>query len=268
VTVWQQIGEDVFVRRYPFYDQNIGVVLGADGALVVDTRSTHTQAREVSREIRQLTHLNVTAVVNTHFHYDHTFGNRVFRPAPIWGHERCAARLTEFGERMRAAVAVEAPELANDLQEVVIEPPDITFKERALVDRVGREIELRYLGRGHTDNDIVVLVHEAGVVFAGDLLEEGATPNFVDSYPIDWPTTADALVGLTSGSVVPGHGAVGDRSFVEEQAAAFRELAALARRVHGGEVDLATALDESPFQAAASLEPMERALAQLRGELD
>jgi len=268
VSVWNEIGERVFVRRYPFYDQQIGVVLGSDGALVVDTRSTHTQARELSREIRELTPLPVRAVVNTHFHYDHSFGNRIFRPAPVWGHERCASRLIELGERMRASIIVEEPELAGDLREVVIDPPEITFKERALVDRVGREIELRYLGRGHTDTDIVVLVLDTDVIFAGDLLENGATPVFGDAYPIDWPVTADALVALGRDVVVPGHGDVGDQVFAREQAAAFRALATLAGKVHDQVLGFDDAILDSPFSAATSREPLERALAQLRGELD
>ena len=44
---WVEIGDRVFVRRYAFYDQNIGVVLGDGEALVIDTRSTYVQAREI-----------------------------------------------------------------------------------------------------------------------------------------------------------------------------------------------------------------------------
>jgi glyoxylase-like metal-dependent hydrolase (beta-lactamase superfamily II) len=263
-----EIGSQVFVLRFPFYDQEIGVVLGVDGVLVVDTRSTHEQGREISREIRKLTPLPIRAVINTHFHYDHTFGNRVFRPASIWGHERCAERLATLGERMRSSMIIEAPSLAAKLKGVVIDPPDFTFKERALVDRVGREIELRYLGRGHTDNDIVVLVHDADVLFAGDLLENGATPYFGDAYPIDWPATADALVALATIAVVPGHGDVGDREFARRQASEFHALAALAHRVHNGELGFEDAMSESPYPASASREPLERALAQLAGTLD
>jgi glyoxylase-like metal-dependent hydrolase (beta-lactamase superfamily II) len=268
VSPWREIADQVFVRRYAFYDQDIGVVLGANGALVVDTRSTHAQARELNSEIRALTPLPVRAVVNTHYHYDHSFGNRIFRPSPIWGHERCASRMIELGERTRAAMILEEPDLADDLREVVIDPPEITFKERALVDKVGREIELRYLGRGHTDSDIVVLILDADVVFAGDLLENGATPYFRDAYPIDWPATADALVALNRDVIVPGHGDVGDLGFARTQAAAFHALATLARRVEQDELGFEDALQESPFPAAASREPLERALSQLRGALD
>jgi glyoxylase-like metal-dependent hydrolase (beta-lactamase superfamily II) len=174
---WVEIGERVFVRRYRFFDQNIVVVLGRDEALVVDTRSTPEQAREILADLRELGSPPVGIVVNTHGHYDHAFGNSVFRPAPIWGHERCAAMLRRSGERMRAHAATEAPPIAEGLRDVVIDPPERVFRERATICLDDdREVELRYLGRGHTDNDIVLRVDGADVVCAGDLLENGATP--------------------------------------------------------------------------------------------
>jgi glyoxylase-like metal-dependent hydrolase (beta-lactamase superfamily II) len=263
-----EIGRDVFTLRYRFYDQQIGVVVGADGILVVDTRSTQRQGQEIVDDLKQVTTLPIRAVINTHFHYDHTFGNHVFRPAPIWGHERCAARLAATGEGARERMILEEPELADDLRQVVVDPPDRTFDERTIVDGIGRDVELRYIGRGHTDNDIVVLVPDDGTLFAGDLLENGATPYFGDGFPIDWPATADTLAALVQGTVVPGHGDAGDRSLAERQATEFHELAALARRVRAGEIGFDDALGASPYPAKATRVPLERALLQLGGELD
>ena len=116
-------------------------------------------------------------------------------------------------------------------------------------DRARRPaVELRYLGRGHTDNDIVVLVPDADVLFAGDLVEADATPFFGDGYPIDWPETVERLVELVTGAVVPGHGTVGDRAFAVRQMAEFREVAELARLVDAGVIgiDAAVAPDALP----------------------
>ena len=267
---WVEIGDGVFLRRYAFFDQNIGVVLGGDEALVIDTRSTHAQAREIVSDVRELTAAPVTVVVDTHGHFDHSYGNHIFRPATIWGHERCVTFMTRTGEARRPAIAAEVPEIAANLPEVVIDPPDRTFTEAATIEVGGRVVELRYLGRGHTDHDIVIDVPGAGVVFAGDLVENGAVPYFGDGYPLDWPATAAAVVGLVDGVVVPGHGDHADRAFVEGQAAAIAELSALARRVHGGELELEDAVARTPFPsypAEAIRRPLQRALSQLRGEL-
>jgi glyoxylase-like metal-dependent hydrolase (beta-lactamase superfamily II) len=267
---WREIGDRVFVRRYTFYDQNIGVVLGDASALVIDTRISHRQAVEIIADLRALTPLPVRVVVNTHGHSDHAFGNHAFRPAEIWGHDRCVTMIETTGERQRAAVAAAIPELAAELADVVMDPPDRTFAETATVEIEpgGRSVELTYLGRGHTDNDIVVAVPDADVLFAGDLLEADATPFFGDSYPIDWPATVEQLVELATGVVVPGHGTVGDRSFAVRQMTEFRAVAELARLVHRGVIGIDAAVLRTPYPADTALEPLTRALAQLRGELD
>jgi glyoxylase-like metal-dependent hydrolase (beta-lactamase superfamily II) len=266
---WREIAADVFIRRYLFYDQTIGAVVGRDGLLVVDTRTTHRQADELVDELRALTRQPATIVVNTHFHHDHTFGNHRFRPAVIWAHERCASMLRETFDSRRAALIAELPALAEDLATVVLDPPDRTFAEQATLDVGGRAVELRHLGRGHTDNDVVALVPDSDVLFAGDLLENGAAPNFGDAFPLDWPATGEALVQLAGERtvVVPGHGEPVDRAFAAAQVNQIRAIAELAGRVSVGELDLRDAVRVAPFGPAASLEPLERALAHLRGKV-
>jgi len=229
VTGWQQHGDGVFSRRYRSLHLNIGVVVCGDGLLVIDTRATHAEAAELQRDIRRLSPLPVQWVVNTHHHWDHTFGNHEFLPAPIWGHEGCRRMLVEHGEEMRDAVIRWAPGHAALFEEVVITPPDHTFRDAATVAFGGRTVEFRHLGRGHTDNDIVVTVPGTGVLFAGDLVEQGAPPAFQDSFPLEWPDTAAELLGSCDGPVVPGHGRVVDRAFVAAQQAEIAEVARLAR---------------------------------------
>lgn len=270
---WVEIGDRFFVRRYAFYDQNIGLILGDGEALVIDTRSTHVQAREILADVRELTQTPVTVVVDTHGHFDHAYGNHVFRPATIWGHDRCVTFIERTGEVRRPRIALEEPDLAADLLDVVIDPPDRTFADTATVELGGRSVDLRYLGRGHTDHDIVITVAGTGVWWAGDLLEGGAVPFFGDGYPLDWPATATVLAALVGdGVVVPGHGDHAGRAFADEQATSFAALATLANRVHAGDLALDEAVaDETPFpgEARSAIRgPLERALQQLRGELD
>jgi len=212
----------------------------------------------------------VNIVVDTHGHFDHAFGNHVFRPATIWGHVGCGPFLERTGDVRRARVAAEMPEIAADLAEVVIDPPDRTFSETAFLDLGDRRVELRHIGLGHTDHDIVIKIPDAAVTFAGDLIENGAVPAFGDSYPLDWPETASRLAELVVGVVVPGHGDTVGQGFVEEQAVALAALAELARRVDRGELSLADALVKTPFPAYPAEEirrPLQRALAQLKGDL-
>ncbi len=271
---WVEIGDRFFVRRYAFYDQNIGLVLGDGAALVIDTRSTYAQAREILDHVREVTRDPITTVVDTHGHFDHAFGNRIFRPAVIWGQAGCVPFMERTGERRKAAIGADEPDLAEALQEVVIDPPDRTFDDATTIAVGGRPVELRYLGRGHTDHDAIITVPGTDVVWAGDLLEQGNVPFFGDGYPLDWVATSAAVAELVmpgSGVVVPGHGDHAGRAFADAQAASFAQLVDLAQRVHAGALTLDDAVAAHPFaddpvdDARAAFE---RALAQLRGDVD
>jgi glyoxylase-like metal-dependent hydrolase (beta-lactamase superfamily II) len=265
---WQEIGDRVFARHYDFLDQQIGVVLGGRDVLVIDTRASPSHARVIVDELRELTREPVSIVVDTHWHWDHSFGNSAFHPAPIWGHVRAADRLRRDGAAAIREVIEGMPAIADALAEVVIDPPEHTFDDSATIQVGDRIVELSYHGRGHTDGDIAIHVPDAQVLFGGDLIENGAPPSFGDSYPIDWPATVERLLPLATGAVVPGHGAVGDRAFLEDQLAAFRTLAELAREIHAGATTIDAAIAAAPFGPRTPRDAFERALAQLRGELE
>jgi glyoxylase-like metal-dependent hydrolase (beta-lactamase superfamily II) len=169
---WQEVGDRVYRRRYESLDLNVGAVVGDDQVLVVDTRSHAAEAARLLADLRALTPLPCRQVVNTHAHFDHCFGNATLRPAAIWGHERCAAHLRARAAQERAHLLRWLPEAAGELEGLELDPPDRTVGDAGADLGVGgRRVELRFLGRGHTDHDLVVVVPDAGVVFAGDLVE-------------------------------------------------------------------------------------------------
>ncbi len=289
---WREIADRVWIRRFAFFDQTIGAIAGDERVLVVDTRSSHLQGQELLADLRALTRLQ-PVVVNTHHHFDHAYGNAAFLPCEVWGHERCAARLAQHGESQRARVAAEYVELADEVLATPLEPPRCVFADSAEVDLGGRTVTLRYLGRGHTDNDIVALVADAGVVFAGDLIEEGAPPSFGDSFPLEWPATLGQVLDAAESAVagdrgrsavagdrgrsgadgdaifVPGHGEPVDADFVRAQMADIAFVTEAARRLDGPPTP-ATALEIArhlawPREAAASA--LARALEQAAGRL-
>ena len=227
---WREIADRVFVRRFAFFDQTIGAVVGRERVLVIDTRSTLVQARELLDDLRHVGRLP-HGVLNTHAHFDHVLGNAAFRPCEIWGEDGCARFMRDLGLARRAGVAAEMPEIAADLLASPVDPPDHTFVGEATLDLGDRRVDLRFLGRGHTDHDVVALVPGAGVLFAGDLVEEGAPPSFGDAFPLDWPGTLGHLLDAAGeGQVVPGHGEIVDRDFVAGQLGEIAFLAEMARR--------------------------------------
>ena len=224
---WREVGDRVFVRRHRELDVNCGLVVGDGACLVVDTRSHLGEGRALAEAVRSVTQ-HPWAVVNTHAHYDHCFGNAAFRPAAVWGHRRCAEQLAATGEHQRADAVAGLREDGDPAAELVatapIDPPDHLVDREAVLDVGGRAVTLRHLGRGHTDADLVVAVDD--VLFAGDLVEEGAPPAMEDAFPLEWVATLHRMLDMVRGPVVPGHGAVVTAGYVSGQR---DELAQLAR---------------------------------------
>lgn len=116
-----------------------------------------------------------------------------------------------------------------------------------------RQIRLAFFGRGHTDNDIAVMVD--GILFAGDLIEQGAPPAFGDSYPREWPATLGQLLQESASVWVPGHGDVVDRQFVRTQRDELSEVARLIDQRHATNSD---SFPTGPFSAAVLEQAWER----------
>ena len=266
---WTEVADRVYVRRHKSMDLNVSLIVGEGACLVVDTRATEKEGQDLVEAIRTVTP-HPWAVVNTHFHFDHTFGNRIFRPAEIWGHRRCAEQLIEDGERMRGAIAGRyrehgLDEMAAEIEASAIDPPDQLVDDLATLTVGGRPVQLRHLGRGHTDNDLVLTLPDADdLVIAGDLVEEGAPPQFGSAFPLDWPQTLDAVAELVTGRLVPGHGAVVDREFVRAQRAEHAELVAKATEGHANGRPTADVAKELPYFGDCALEGVERAYLQLQ----
>jgi len=277
VTSWREGAAGVFQRRYQPHDVSVCVVRGTGGLLVCDTRSSHRQADEVRADLKELGTQPVRWVINTHAHFDHTFGNARFGPgsdigAPIYGHERLPAHLDAYERRMLADLIAEAGEPVAEWREVVITPPTVLVGAAMALDLGGRAVELRYLGRGHTDNDLLVHVPDAGAWLAGDLIEESGPPVYgPDSFPLDWPATLARLqAALGAGDVlVPGHGAPVGAPFLAAQHEQIAAVAALITELHAAGVPADRAPAEGggrwPFPAGGMAEAVRTGYSQLSG---
>ena len=246
-----EVAERIWVARYPWFDVNVTLVGGERGLLVVDTHGSAAAAREVVDDVRRLGAGEVVGIVNTHWHFDHTFGNGTFRAAydevPIHAHENAVAELARWGERTRQRFADDPDDPhSEDVTATEIVLPDQTFSSARVLDLGDRAVELVYPGRGHTSGDLVVRVPDADALLAGDLVEESAPPYYNDDcWPMDWPLSLDIVLGLTTPAsvVVPGHGAPVDREFVEVQRNEIGIVAETIRDLAGRGVPLEQALD-------------------------
>ena len=232
-----EVGDRVWVARHSYLDVNVTVVAGSRGLLVVDTLWSETAARGLVDDLRRLGRGDVVAVVNTHEHFDHTFGNHAFRRAwpgtRLVAHEEAAARTAASGEASKGEQAARTDDAQSAaVLATTVQPADETFSSVHPVDLGDRVVELVHPGRGHTAGDLVVRVADVDVLVAGDLVEQSGPPAYgPDCFPLDWPGTLDLVVGLIGHAtvVVPGHGDLVDRAFVQDQRG---EVGAVAETVH------------------------------------
>ncbi len=275
-----EIGDRVFVARYPQWDVNVGLVVGDRGALVVDTRSSTASGHEVVGDIGRLgLTVPVTTVVSTHVHFDHTFGNGAFPTATVHAHARVAETFEADGQRLKAMARADpgdSPELgytAQDISDLLASTPrgpDVTFATTATLELGDRRVELVHAGRGHTDGDIAVHVPDAGVCFLGDLIEQSAHPALGgDSFPLEWAATLDGhLAGLHSGLLVPGHGTPVDTAFVQGQRDEMADVARVVRERHAAGIPLADAQRQPDVRLPYPLDDLAAAFARGYDALD
>ncbi|NQX27373.1 MBL fold metallo-hydrolase [Microbacteriaceae bacterium VKM Ac-2854] len=266
---WIEVARGVYHRRYEPVDVSVGVILGPQGVVVVDTRNNPREGREILADVARDFDEPVRAVINTHAHYDHTFGNAAFVGLPIFGHALTAAHYGVYeAPRLARVQADPGLEPDKDWADVELIPPTELVDTEVTIAPAGREIRLIPLPPGHTDTDLAVLVPDARVWFLGDVIEESGPPMFGSgSFPLDWP---DVLAGLgarirAGDVVVPGHGAAVDRSFVLRQAEALRTVAAHIRSAYGAGDAIEAALEGHglPWPTEFLRSALERGFAQL-----
>jgi glyoxylase-like metal-dependent hydrolase (beta-lactamase superfamily II) len=260
VSAWTEVADGVFRQRYNPLDIGICVIRGADGLLLVDTRSSHREADQIRTDLAELDR-PVQWVVNTHAHFDHTWGNARFGPGsdvdvPIYGHELVPAHLEQYERPLLAELVADDDERRQEWREVVITAPTVLVGQHTTLDLGERLVELQHLGRGHTDNDLILHLPDVDVWLAGDLLEESGPPCYGSgSFPLEWPDTIGRLLHLIGADdvVVPGHGAVIDRKYAAAQHLSLQETAELIRDLYAAGIPAEAAVAEGgdrwPFPA-------------------
>ena len=194
---------------------NVAILRTGAGAVVVDTMTFRMQGEEIRELAEDLGGGPVTAIVNTHYHRDHTHGNPGFAP----GTRVVATERTLEHLRTRDAAYWDG--------EAALTLPSDTFSDTHEL-RVGdKTVRSFHLGRGHTDGDLVTLFVEDRVLVTGDLLFRFRYPN-IDleaggSLPA-WIETLDRMAALDFDRVIPGHGPSTDREGIRAFQDFLREL--------------------------------------------
>jgi glyoxylase-like metal-dependent hydrolase (beta-lactamase superfamily II) len=191
-------------------DPNVGCVVGTDAVLAIEARATPVMARRWIDVIRSFSDLPFGDLVLTHYHAVRVLGAAAFGARRIVAHMNTAAWIDERGMEDWASEQGRMPRLFEGAESIPgLTRPTVTFETSFSIDLGNREVELRYLGRGHTAGDIVAWLPEEQICFAGDLVEAQAAPYMGDAHVADWRgPTLDAVAALDARQIVGGRGPV------------------------------------------------------------
>lgn len=218
---------------------NAAVIINESDVVIVDSHISPAAAAALVDELREITQKPVRYVINTHFHFDHVYGNQIY-PADveILGHEFTRDAIASGGSISGRAydlyigrIPIQISSLREQLDTVsdqeeraelkqmlayqenllagvqAVEPtaPNITFRKHMTLYQGNREIRLLFLGRGHTGGDVVIHLPREGILITGDLIY--STLSYMgDGYFLEWVETLEHLKSLEFDWIIPGHG--------------------------------------------------------------
>ncbi len=251
---------------------NCGVVVDGSGtAVLVDTTSTERRNRAVLAEVARVSRGAPKAVVNTHHHPDHTYGNG-FLPAEtlVIGHEKCRDEVLRAG--LEATKVITTP----DYGDLTLRPPELTFSDRLTLHLRDFPVELIHAGRAHTSNDVLVWLPEQRALFAGDLAFAGGQPFLLEGSVAGFRTAIATMRELAPEVLAPGHGPVcrGDEvvrllDAMDSYVAYVAEVAAVSHAAGLGPLEAAQKHRDNPYSTWAVTERfvgnLHRAYSELSG---
>ena len=219
------------------------VIINDDHVMLVDTSVTPAAARALVAQVEaELSDKPIRYVFNSHYHFDHAHGNQIFGgDVEVIGHDyvrrmhlsnvleqrtnrsfsaAVPPQIERLEQQIAAADGSERANLETDLRiarahqtalrETVVSAPTVTYSETMTIHKGGREVQLHFVGRGHTGGDTIILLPAERIAFTGDfLLGAPGMPRLSymgDAFINEWPASLGRLKALDFDTIVPGHG--------------------------------------------------------------
>jgi cyclase len=236
----QQLTGNVFVETR-VKGCNFGFVTTSDGIVMIDSPHKPSDALKLKAEIARRGRLRY--IINTEPHGDHWTGNAFF-DVPVIAHEGVRTRIlnTDMAQHL-ARVASFGPEEPKLLEGYAANVPVITF-QNAMTLHVGDHAFQMIHMPGHTLYQAAILIKEEGVVFTSDNIFYKVQTFIQEADPDQWLEALEGLRTLDEEVFIPGHGAVCDKSYLDEQGEYILEWKAYVQKAIDQGITKEEALDK------------------------
>lgn len=211
----RQITDDVylFTDTKIGFSNNVSVIFTKEGPVIIDVFRDKDQFNEIMNFIKSKGYEAPNTIIYTHWHTDHTCGNRTkFEKCNVIAHQATYEHLESFInndlDRMKRKKILES--------DVNIIMPDHTFKNELLISISGKSMKLIHCP-GHTYDSIIIHDIEDNILIAGDNLVGGEIPfvmppsippDEIDSNSKDLDNAYKLIESINAQVIIPGHGEV------------------------------------------------------------
>jgi glyoxylase-like metal-dependent hydrolase (beta-lactamase superfamily II) len=224
---------------------NIGIVVGNEATLVVDTGLGNPNGALIAREARKLSTRNQQLLLTTtHFHPEHAAGQGGF-PAgtQVIRNKAQQDELEADGQRMIDLFSSRSAQMGALLADAKVGKADTLFDKEATLDLGGVHARLYHFGAAHTLGDEIIFIPEDSLILPGDVVENRISPNIIcnSCSPRQWIAVLDQIAKLKPQQVVPDHGELGSGALVAQERAFLADLDGRAVALKGEGVAVADA---------------------------
>jgi glyoxylase-like metal-dependent hydrolase (beta-lactamase superfamily II) len=176
---------------------NSGIVVTSEGVVVLDALDSESAGKAERAAIAGMIRQPVRFLVSSTFHNNYSKGNIAY--ADVWkiGHENYRTDLLGLMQRENVPAEEQKARLPNE-----------TFRNRVTLYLGGKEVQIRYLGRGHTRGDSIIYVPQDRIAYLSELFFAEQFLYIDDGFGLDWLKTLDAVEGLGADIFVPAHGPI------------------------------------------------------------
>jgi glyoxylase-like metal-dependent hydrolase (beta-lactamase superfamily II) len=233
------------------HTSNAGFVITSKGVVVFDALGTPSLGWALLQDIRKRTAEPVRYNVLSHYHADHIYGLQAFRDhtdtiiiaqdrAREYKEDNDETNEERSSQRLDQRREALAPWVDKNTRVV---PPDITFSDRLTLTLGNHDFQMIYAGPAHSASDMMMMVQPEGVLFAGDIVQNGRIPfmNADDVSTTQWLKALAEVEKLNPKFIIPGHGK--PSAAVKEAIAFTRDYIQYVRAAMGAAVESWTDFD-------------------------